>query len=1592
VQSDVVSVFVNANRVPVVDAGTDQSNVAASTIVTISGSATDPDITDGAAQTISGYTWTQISGDPVSLSGAEATTKSFQAPSTANDQTFVFRLSASDGTGIGSDEVTVFVKANVAPTVNAGTDQTNIEANSTVTLNGTSSDPDPQTLSVSWSQISGEAVGGLTATNQNSISFVTPVNNTAQVLVFRYSVTDGTTTVTDDVSVFLNANRAPVANAGSNRNGVSSGSLVTLDGTGSTDPEGLALTYSWSQVAGTSVTLTGATTATPSFTTPLTAVGLSLGFRLTVTDPQGKTATSNVSVVVLANRPPAANAGADQIVPRQRLVTLDGTGSSDPDGQVLTYNWVQVTGIGSMDVVPSTDPFFAVLSSVAVAQPTFTSPLPQNDGDAIYFMLVVLDPTGLASPASWTKVTLGRNKPPVADAGQAQTGIAHNATVTLNGSATDPDADETFTYLWTQVDDNNNPVTPTPGNRDLGVVLSDPTLATPTFTAPYLDVTTTLRFRLVVTDTEGATNSATTTVEVLANRAPVVNPGADQTNKAANSAVTLTGSATDPDLDEVTYEWTQVDGNGTPVVPTTSITDEAVELSVTTGTTTTFTTPIINASTTLRFRLRVTDSEGAVTDAVTTVQVNANRAPTATYAVTFQNKTAVVAVATDNVSLANRACSNVDIGGVNNLANGARVLLTAQSNPAQNGIWIVPNRPGTGLFGGCSGSNAWNRATDADAAGEISYARVSVSQGTGAGSTWVLPQTGVTLNSTALTFVVFTTGELPVTASPAPSARVKGATVTLNYALPLASNADPDGTSDGLFTYEIARVASASATTPCGNACGGLPATVTTTPATGGLQATFVVPGVTSNDPMYFRMFIDDGYGATYVSPAVTVTFQNTQASINSSSRNLIKVYAGADLRIDANGVIQGGTTVPRAVMGGPGQSPVTTSNVVNDGRPGSAGNFFPQSTYVYGGIPVLLDARDLATAADPDGGATVNFSAGLPPVATGINLSGGLNVVTGNPNGVCQAGFVLTRTSTPNVWSFTPPTGVSESTGFCRLQFTVNDSLSGSTVAGVPTGCLDSGTQGLVSLGETLGLIPSGSLPACTSPAVGFHAGDRGQGASQRVSNVSNNVNADFWLRIWQNKAIPLADVEEIPARMFSSVPGQAATTITLDGSGTIDADGTDNLTPRQPLLYNWTALDPDSLELLPDDADANQRIADRNALVTQFSLPDGGPVAYRFQLDVYDGLTRDVIETNRMRVTVRRPVANGTATVTVAPAASPANGAVTYPTAVPNDDLGEVADGDSVALSATGSSSPDGRTLKYLWRILEGGTDAEILDARSANATLLVGAPSGTEPETIVVELAVRDGYSAAYKTFTFTNVAEEEPPPPPVYCPVSVDPYPYTDIPVNNTTAPYRAAVACLAEKNIFTKTTPPGRFNPTGLFLRYQVLLTLFRDAGSPLVNRQGQPYTTASVTDVTSNPNDPSRGEVRKAVNWAYAEGVASNNRTFRPEAAITRAEVLAFLQRYTGYKVYNGVNNKPLASSTSFAPTDSRTPRVAAWQQDVVAWAYERGIGEGNAFRPTANMVRSDMARLLWRWGHVYQQWVIDPANTPPAQVPPPPT
>ena len=71
--------------------------------------------------------------------------------------------------------------------------------------------------------------------------------------------------------------------------------MVTLDASGSSDPDGDPLTYQWLQTSGRTVTLTGANTANPSFE----AIEGEYVFRLIVTDDGGARDNDSVRVVVL---------------------------------------------------------------------------------------------------------------------------------------------------------------------------------------------------------------------------------------------------------------------------------------------------------------------------------------------------------------------------------------------------------------------------------------------------------------------------------------------------------------------------------------------------------------------------------------------------------------------------------------------------------------------------------------------------------------------------------------------------------------------------------------------------------------------------------------------------------------------------------------------------------------------------------------------------------------------------------------------------------------------------------------------------------------------------------------------------------------------------------------------------------------------------------------------------------------------------------------------------------------------------------------------------------------------------------------------
>jgi hypothetical protein len=99
------------------------------------------------------------------------------------------------------------------------------------------------------------------------------------------------------------SNLPPVANAGLDQTATTE-STVILDGSGSVEPNGDAMTYSWTQTSGTLVTLADAGTAKASFTTPPDSAGTTLTFQLSVSDPTGATSVDSVNVIVTELKPP----------------------------------------------------------------------------------------------------------------------------------------------------------------------------------------------------------------------------------------------------------------------------------------------------------------------------------------------------------------------------------------------------------------------------------------------------------------------------------------------------------------------------------------------------------------------------------------------------------------------------------------------------------------------------------------------------------------------------------------------------------------------------------------------------------------------------------------------------------------------------------------------------------------------------------------------------------------------------------------------------------------------------------------------------------------------------------------------------------------------------------------------------------------------------------------------------------------------------------------------------------------------------------------------------------------------------------------
>ena len=361
---------------------------------------------------------------------------------------------------------------------------------------------------------------------------------------------------------YVDPNEPPVADAGSDQL-VPSGGRVPLDGSGSLDNDGTIEHYSWRLISGGSsshdYTNGGSGYSTsridiPVETVPRGAADVTLVFELTVTDDDGATSTDTVTITVKSpNAAPIANAGTNQIVESGARVTLDGRGSHDIDGDIVSYLWSRMGGSENSG---------ATLSNTNTVQPSFVADtVATGDQNVTHiFSLVVMDDDGVSSTADEVTITVEpQNLAPVAVAGPTQY-VAPGATVTLDGRGSYDEDGTIESYHWRR-NSGSGP----------NVTLIGADTARPNFTADTLEAGVTLvdhNFLLVVTDNDGEQSVADVVSVVVYvavnNAAPIAEAGPDQV-VASGATVQLDGRRSrDPDGTIVSYSWSwkRVDGTG----------------------------------------------------------------------------------------------------------------------------------------------------------------------------------------------------------------------------------------------------------------------------------------------------------------------------------------------------------------------------------------------------------------------------------------------------------------------------------------------------------------------------------------------------------------------------------------------------------------------------------------------------------------------------------------------------------------------------------------------------------------------------------------------------------------------------------------------------------------------------------------------------------------------------------------------------------------------------------------------------------------------------------------------------------------------
>jgi len=190
---------------------------------------------------------------------------------------------------------------NQAPVIVVNTDET-VNEGSVVTLDASSTtDAESDTLTYQWIQLTGATVE-LSGQDTATLSFTAPQVSNDEFLTFELTVNDGRDSSTTEVEVLvLQVNIAPTVSIDSHDSSFDEGDSVSLKATGA-DEDDDTLSYEWEQTSGTTVTLSGASNASVSFTAPTVSSDQNLEFKVTVSD--GIDSVSTTTTVTVKNVAP----------------------------------------------------------------------------------------------------------------------------------------------------------------------------------------------------------------------------------------------------------------------------------------------------------------------------------------------------------------------------------------------------------------------------------------------------------------------------------------------------------------------------------------------------------------------------------------------------------------------------------------------------------------------------------------------------------------------------------------------------------------------------------------------------------------------------------------------------------------------------------------------------------------------------------------------------------------------------------------------------------------------------------------------------------------------------------------------------------------------------------------------------------------------------------------------------------------------------------------------------------------------------------------------------------------------------------------